>query len=182
MAPRWTPQMVDRAVALRKDGRTATEVAEALGVTRNAVIGQMHRVRCAAAPNQPKPVKPPARNPVAETKPRAKACAVTPPAAPKARPPAQRGGYFSLSAWTPAPAPKPPRLHDFAVEPGAVSFEALRSGACRWPSGGPEAADLMFCGAPALEGRPYCARHCLRAYVAPHRPALCAQLRAEGAQ
>lgn len=36
---------------------------------------------------------------------------------------------------------------------------------CQWPIGDPRDEDFRFCGAPAVEGRPYCDRHCARAYT-----------------
>ncbi len=37
--------------------------------------------------------------------------------------------------------------------------------ACLWPLGDPGEADFHFCGAPAVEGKPYCPEHCARAYI-----------------
>jgi hypothetical protein len=43
--------------------------------------------------------------------------------------------------------------------------EAALSGPCQWIAGEPSEDDACKCGAPALEGRPYCGRHHARAYV-----------------
>lgn len=40
----WTPEQIDRAKALAADGATGSEIAEALGTSRNAVIGKLHRL------------------------------------------------------------------------------------------------------------------------------------------
>jgi hypothetical protein len=44
-----------------------------------------------------------------------------------------------------------------------VTFFELRENHCRWPGSG-EMPDLLFCGAPALNGYSYCASHCQLAY------------------
>ena len=36
---------------------------------------------------------------------------------------------------------------------------------CMWPNGDPGEPDFHFCGAVALEGKPYCEEHCARAYI-----------------
>ena len=36
---------------------------------------------------------------------------------------------------------------------------------CMWPIGDPGEPDFHFCGAPALESKPYCEEHCARAYI-----------------
>ncbi len=47
----------------------------------------------------------------------------------------------------------------------AVSLEELVAGMCSWPHGHPGTREFYFCGQPAVEGKPYCAAHCARAYV-----------------
>jgi GcrA cell cycle regulator len=40
---------------------------------------------------------------------------------------------------------------------------------CLWPIGDPRQPGFHFCGASAIEGKPYCPEHCARAYIS--RPA-----------
>ncbi len=40
---------------------------------------------------------------------------------------------------------------------------------CLWPIGDPSEADFHFCGAQAVEGKPYCPDHCARAYITRNR-------------
>ncbi len=42
----------------------------------------------------------------------------------------------------------------------------LDGSACCWPVGDPSASEFFFCGAHRLAGKPYCARHWARAFVA----------------
>jgi GcrA cell cycle regulator len=43
---------------------------------------------------------------------------------------------------------------------------ALRDGDCRWPGTGAGAA-MLYCAAPAVDGKAYCLAHCRIAYVKP---------------
>ena len=45
-----------------------------------------------------------------------------------------------------------------------VAFDSPRS--CRWIEGDPCGAETEFCGVKTVPGKPYCAKHCARAYVA----------------
>jgi hypothetical protein len=52
------------------------------------------------------------------------------------------------------------------MSPGARKLFDLRPGACRWPHGDPAVDSFRWCGARAVDGRPYCAKHLARAYDA----------------
>ena len=39
-----------------------------------------------------------------------------------------------------------------------------RGAKCFWPFGDPREPEFHFCGAVAIEGKPYCADHCALAY------------------
>jgi GcrA cell cycle regulator len=43
----WTDARVKRALKLRDEGLSARDMGEALGVSRNAVIGKFHRLKLA---------------------------------------------------------------------------------------------------------------------------------------
>jgi GcrA cell cycle regulator len=45
----------------------------------------------------------------------------------------------------------------------------LSANDCRWPEGDPRHADFHFCGAPKMDGRPYCAQHWALSFM-PSRP------------
>lgn len=48
-------------------------------------------------------------------------------------------------------------------------FDGLGGSDCRWPIGNPGDADFHFCGGSALPEKPYCDRHCAKAYIKPQR-------------
>jgi hypothetical protein len=46
------------------------------------------------------------------------------------------------------------------------SLLELDNNTCRWPVGDPTHHEFFFCGAQPLPGKPFCALHCARAFVA----------------
>ncbi len=56
------------------------------------------------------------------------------------------------------PSPPPPPLR-WTVRRGSDGPS------CLWPIGDPGDSDFHFCGAQAVEGKPYCPEHCARAYI-----------------
>jgi len=134
MFEHWTDERVDRLKSLWKDGLSASQVARALGgVTRNAVIGKLHRLKLTGS-------RP------ATTRPR-RTAAIRP-----ARPTGRR--MRARPACAPAPivvaAPEGPGLFR--------SFAELKPRCCKWPIGDPAGADFSLCGRPT-DGRPYCPGH-----------------------
>jgi GcrA cell cycle regulator len=143
----WSDDQVDRLKALWADETlSAAAIARRLGVSRNAVLGKVHRLvlsnrREAAAAR-------PART----------------PRLPSAARPAKRA--------RPAPGPQAPRLPRTPtppmpvvdVGPGLVSrLENLPPHGCHWPMGDPAAAEFRFCGRHAVRA-PYCEGHRRAAY------------------
>ena len=54
------------------------------------------------------------------------------------------------------------------AEDNALTIYQLGYGDCRWPLGEAMARPpFLYCGHAAIEGRPYCAAHCAKAYNAP---------------
>jgi GcrA cell cycle regulator len=146
----WTDARVETLKALWLSGLSAAQVAAGLGgVTRNAVIGKLHRLGVAGRAGASLPGVQTARPPV---------CRLAPTTfqrsarrlRPRARPPGP-----SLSAPAPIASEGPPLVADLL---------SLGPHACRWPIGEPAAGGFGFCGRPAEGGGSYCAGHRARAY------------------
>lgn len=157
----WTDERVELLGKLWSEGLSASQIATALGggVTRNAVIGKVHRLGLSGrtkgspppAPRAPKPRPPSAPGPVLDAA----------PSAPEAPEPA------AASVVVLAPAVAAPALP--AAEPAIplserVSLMELRETMCRWPIGDPTTSEFGFCGGRTVTGLPYCAAHCRIAY------------------
>jgi GcrA cell cycle regulator len=58
--PTWTPERIQRLVELWEEGVTTAEIGRRIGVTKNAVIGKVHRI--GLVPRVVKELPPPRRN------------------------------------------------------------------------------------------------------------------------
>ena len=137
--PTWPPDRVAALERLWTDGLSASEIAARFpGVTRNAVLGKLHRLGRLGRGRPTTSVKVP------------RAAAVTSPhrARPKTAPPRP-------------PRPSPAAMPTWAGE--VATMEALRSWHCRWPIGDPHGPGFAFCGRRVVE-RPYCGAHRAVAY------------------
>ena len=137
----WSEPRITTLRTLWLDGLSASQIAKSLGgVTRNAVIGKIHRLGLSGrgAPSAP------GRAPRASV-PRVARVRRTAPvgnAPPRSRHP---------RPLAPAPVPAP-------EGPGLVADMAhLGFHACKWPIGDPKSPGFSFCGRHT-DGR-YCAAH-----------------------
>jgi GcrA cell cycle regulator len=141
----WTDERVELLKKLWLDGLSASQIAKQLGgVTRNAVIGKVHRLGLSgrAAPSQP-------------TRPVFKA-----PRAPRPAPaPAPR--RIEAASAPAAPAPQPTF---YAEEPGSATVLTLGAHMCKWPIGDPATDGFSFCGRRTEVEGPYCTQHSRVAY------------------
>ncbi len=144
----WTDERVTTLKKLWLEGLSASQIAKQLGgVTRNAVIGKVHRLGLSgrAAPSQPaRPVFKPQR--------------AARPAAP-APLPVRR----TIVPVQTAPEPVLRRVE----EPGSATVLTLGAHMCKWPIGDPSSDGFSFCGRRTGEDGPYCNEHARVAYQAP---------------
>lgn len=157
----WTDDRVETLKKLWADGLSASQIAAELGggVTRNAVIGKVHRLglsgrgKTSPSAGQPRPRKP-----------------TRPPSHPMTLVGGARLGGAVVArapAATPGIQPQPERLREEDVVipmSQRVTIMELREGMCRWPLGDPTTPEFRFCGAQSFAGIPYCAHHSRIAY------------------
>jgi GcrA cell cycle regulator len=143
----WTDERVELLKKLWQDGLSASQIAKQLGgVTRNAVIGKVHRLGLSgrAAPSKP------ARTVFKAPRP-ARTISTTPSAPRRIAEPV---------AHTPQ-HPTPVRYVEEA--PGTATVLTLGAHMCKWPIGDPSLDNFSFCGRRSGEG-PYCHEHSQVAY------------------
>lgn len=149
----WTDERVELLKRLWADGLSASQIAAELGgVTRNAVIGKVHRLALSGRAKQSGTPRP--RRPRAPRQPRA------------ARPVTIGNTALKIQR---APMPRRlPVLEDVVVPiPLKKSIVELNEHTCRWPLGDPTEEAFSFCGHEPRESGPYCEYHSRVAYQ-PH--------------
>lgn len=185
----WTDERVETLKRMWAEGQSASQIAKELGgVTRNAVIGKVHRLGLsnraedgadipAAAPPPPPEAKP-APQPVAaapEPKPAAPAPEPAPKPAVAAAPEpvtAPQPVNFNRRPIVPAGQPLPPQPSANEISPEALAsvrevekrarkltLMDLTERTCKWPIGDPATDKFWFCGLPSAPGKPYCEAH-----------------------
>jgi len=143
----WTDERVELLQRLWGQGLSASQIANQLqGVTRNAVIGKMHRLS--------------KRGPSAPKATRARTGGFGVPAARRRPAPEARRIPGGLPEWAFRPHPRAMAVE----EPGLATCATLSANMCRWPIGDPDTTDFTFCGRPSDGGRSYCQGHSTVAY------------------
>ncbi|MFA5580320.1 MAG: GcrA family cell cycle regulator [Paracoccaceae bacterium] len=179
----WTDERVELLKKMWAEGQSASQIAKELGgVTRNAVIGKVHRLglsnragsgpapapaepaRTTAAPLEP-PAEPETIEPVQETP--------EPAPAPEPEPQRPAAPVTPLRrAIIPAGQPLPPQPSANEISPEAlasvrevektarkISLMELTERTCKWPIGDPATEHFWFCGLATQAGKPYCEAH-----------------------
>ena len=155
----WTDERIERLKKMWADGATASQIADELGgVSRNAVIGKVHRLKLSS---------------------RGRATAA--PARQKKATQAS-GGSKSVSRATSVSRSVTTSIgatalqQQFDAEPVArhylrpvenvvvpisrrLQLVQLNERTCKWPNGDPLSEDFHFCGNESAESGPYCSYH-----------------------
>ncbi|OHV73262.1 GcrA family cell cycle regulator [Ensifer sp. LCM 4579] len=160
----WTDERVEKLKKLWSEGLSASQIAAQLGgVSRNAVIGKVHRLSLPG---------------------RAKAGGTTTPARPKRATSAPRAPNYAARAVTRTvarPAGATVLKEEVAVDlvaeqeiaPEAnivlpmsrrLELTQLTERTCKWPIGDPLKEEFHFCGNDSPESSPYCNYHARLAY------------------
>jgi GcrA cell cycle regulator len=174
----WNDERVELLKKMWSEGQSASQIAKELGnVTRNAVIGKVHRLglsnRAGAVP-----VKPAEKVEAAPARPAPKAVEA---AAPAPEPRAEKAATPQQAAQPPVPArpkivpagqPLPPQPSANEISPEAlasvrevekkarrITLMELTERTCKWPIGDPATEDFWFCGLAVQPGKPYCEAH-----------------------
>jgi GcrA cell cycle regulator len=131
----WTDERVEQLKKLWAEGLSASQIARTMGdVTRNAVIGKIHRLGMSGRGSPGRSDRP---RHVTMPKPSVKPVLVKP-----------------------ATVEEPVVLEngDFAT------VMTIGDHMCKWPIGDPGDSDFRFCGRNAKPGLPYCEGHAQLAY------------------
>jgi GcrA cell cycle regulator len=151
----WTDDRVDLLKKLWSEGLSASQIAGRLGgVTRNAVIGKVHRLGLSGRATTSR-MKSPRR-------PRATVRRQPRPAYRQLGNPALRNLYQGdAEPFVPAAEEL-----DIPIE-DRRTLQDLTESDCRWPIGDPQHDDFHFCNRHKVPGLPYCEFHAKRAFQPP---------------
>ena len=180
----WTDERVETLKKMWGEGQSASQIAKELGgVTRNAVIGKVHRLglsnragSAGAATAKPAAKEKPAvaAKPAPKPAPKPKAAAAQLPAVKEELELDENGIPISAArrAIIPAGQPLPPQPSANEISPEAlakvsevektakrISLMELTEKTCKWPVGDPATDDFWFCGLGVQQGKPYCEAH-----------------------
>lgn len=134
----WSDDRVEQLKNLWTEGLSASQIARALGgVTRNAVIGKVHRLGLAGRASPSTRIE----------RPRV-------PSTPKV--PTIRTQAVAVAVVEEDP---------LTFEDGShATVLTISDRMCRWPIGDPAATEFHFCGRSPKSGSPYCEAHARKAY------------------
>jgi len=186
----WTDERVETLKKMWAEGQSASQIAKELGgVTRNAVIGKVHRLglsnrvvgaaKAEAEVEAPVAAAPPAPVPHPVATPEPERAAEPRPAQVVEKPQSVAAQVASnvtplplRKAIVPAGQPLPPQPSANEISPEAlasvrevekhakrISLMELTERTCKWPIGDPATEDFWFCGLPSTAGKPYCEAH-----------------------
>ena len=148
----WTDERVELLKKLWAEGLSASQIAAELGgITRNAVIGKVHRLGLSG---------------------RAKSSSSGAARPRKARSsgmmrvqrPSMRGNTALAHAYDHDIEPEPELIENIIPLGQRRTILELTEDTCRWPIGDPGSPEFFFCGGHTLESLPYCAYHSRVAY------------------
>ena len=184
----WTDQMVEDLRVMWKQGMTTAEIGKKLGVSKNSIVGKVHRLGLSGRPSPiKKKEKPEAAEVTAAPKEKnnrgeketAKKTTerendkpqVSKTAAPAADKKAEKLETEKQEPVKNAPKEEPEVKEcfksDLEKSAKAVSLMELDNHTCRWPLGDPKDENFRFCGKKVRIGQTYCEEHAAVAYVKP---------------
>jgi len=150
----WSHDRVEQLKKLWEAGLSASQIAAELGnVSRNAVIGKVHRLGLSGRAKSLSSAAPPQR----KAHPAQHMMRVTRPIA--------RGNTALAQAFE--VEPDPVTSDNVVPMSQRLSLLELNEATCHWPIGDPSSPDFFFCGGKVLTGLPYCAQHSRVAYQPP---------------
>jgi GcrA cell cycle regulator len=151
----WTDERVEMLKKLWAEGLSASHIAAALGgITRNAVIGKVHRLGLAGRAKSPSSAS------SRQRKSRGPVLRVSRPAI--------RGNTALAQVYEYEVDAEPEVVDNVIPMSQRRTLLELTAQTCRWPIGDPGTADFFFCGGRALTDMPYCAHHSRIAYQPSH--------------
>lgn len=189
----WTDQMVEDLKRMWDEGLTTGEIGKRLGVTKNSIIGKVHRLQLVARPSPIKKKEDTKKEDAASapTQTKAKEIKASPVDKKPAKPqPAKTKPEAEVKAKAKSEEEEilqdiPVKEEKAEISPKVDRIETMRHSihvdhpkgkhktlltdldnhTCRWPIGDPKDENFHFCGRKVKIGQTYCEEHAAIAYV-----------------
>ena len=177
MSKSWDNNILKKLKALVGKGLSTAEIGKRLGISKNAVVGKLHRLgwntKAGDAPSAKKTVESKKSGTAAKkvsvkkiTEKSAKLTSKKTAVKPTVK--AETGKKAkTITADKPKKTGgrgiKESAIHQRMVQ-HALEMANLKPNQCRWPIGDPDSEGFHFCGNPVFVGKPYCYEHCKQAY------------------
>ena len=186
MSKSWDNSILKKLKGLVGKGLSTAEIGKKLGISKNAVVGKLHRMgwnsgagESATEKSKKESGKSSASKPVAKktapVKPVKSKKITKSTKVPKNAKVATKAKDVKKSNAAIKPSVEPKKIvgrpianrggnvHQRIVQ-HALEMANLKPNQCRWPIGDPDSENFHFCGNPVFVGKPYCYEHCKQAY------------------
>ncbi|NDV87178.1 GcrA cell cycle regulator [Aurantimonas aggregata] len=172
----WTDERVALLKQLWTEGLSASQIADRLGgVTRNAVIGKVHRLKLESRAKAPATLQTHAAEPqpvrqveveTVEVMMASRFVASQAASAPRAMPRSMGATALKIDHEEELEVLEEPRRQSGEVVPIArkLTLVQLNERTCKWPVGDPLKPDFHFCGNNSKDASPYCQYHAKMAF------------------
>lgn len=145
----WTEEKIEKLRQMWEQGKTSNEIAKKLGVTKNSIVGKVHRLCLKARPS-----------PIKNKDEKAEVVAETLELS------VENEEDLSVSEETAGLDTAKEQKEKKSKKPAhCLKLVELDSHTCRWPIGDPRDDDFCFCGRKVRVGQTYCDEHSMIAYV-----------------
>jgi len=180
----WTDDRVATLTKLWAEGLSASQIAKQLGgVTRNAVIGKVHRLGLSGRAKPSSPARKAAAAKTAAARSRAAKPRSTKSATPKPKPVRAPSAPRTPRVIAKAVVAPPPPLEAKPMSNGEfATILTITDHMCKWPIGDPGTDSFRFCGRKTDPEEPYCVAHSRVAYQPSRRRGASSNTKALGPQ
>ena len=191
----WTDEMVEELKRLWAEGITTGEIGRRLNISKNSIVGKVHRLGLSGRPSpiKKKDDKEIVKKSAPKQKNQPKKKVETHPSEEQKTEKKKE----NISAKTPKPIQKEPKKVEKKTEAkpslvaeeeadiklaqtlnitetkdksaGCLHLTDLDNHTCRWPIGDPKDENFHFCGKKIKMGQTYCEEHAAIAYVKPNK-------------
>ena len=167
----WTDEMVEQLKKMWHEGLTTGEIGKRLNVSKNSIVGKVHRLGLSGRPS---PIKKKEEEAPQAPKNVEKKNTQPQPAEPRTpketikETPVPAHAVHTGKEAEPQTAPIPTGKTEKTQKGGYnLSLTDLDNHTCRWPIGDPKDDNFRFCGKKVRVGQTYCDEHAAIAYVKP---------------